>query len=1311
MPATTALWIIRGLALAYSIWRAHSDRPEAPKGPSYARDPIRNPRRNDLPVPLVYGENLVIGNIIQQNLHLEDEGTEDERVTGVDYILGLAEGKVKSVQNVMAGEAPVTYLPGTTYKAQASGFGYQFGGSDDRVNFRVREEDVGGWIEIEIDETGGAWPELRDGKTKIDFWGHAVYVNGEMRNTPGLVSENIPITEHDVGWWSIVSFLRTFGKAHTIRATIYRPVEELDEGQVRFGKREQLPYDIPWDTQNYPFTASILLELGPGELTVFQNPLITAIVEGRFVKVWDGSEWVEEYTKNPAWIVLDLLTDKRAGAGKDLGSIDVDSFVDAANYCDELIDAGGSNLPGEQEKRFEFDGILDTQMNARDSIKSVLSTFRANIIQRKGKIALHINKVENETIQTFDTNNIIEGTLKRSKLGYRQKPNKITIEYLDPQNNYEPTQVSAENHFDVLNSGQIREEVISLYGIKRRSQAKRTAYYFLYEIWLTDTFCEWEAGIDSVHCEVGDVIEITHPEPGWVEKKIRILDIKELPNDNIKLVGQEYSPNVYTDEDVEFEYPRGSTLPNPNELPSSVEGLALEEVFKYLRDGTVIPLIRATWTNPTDNPYWSEARVFLSKDNGENWEFIRAISSEIIDIEVGEIGDYLVRVVSETTMGKREDFETAPTESITITGDPGPPPDPSFTFAGFDRLIYWQLALITHPHFQFFEVRTDTNFGVESSHLIYQGPHSSHTERPPLGDYPSDTRQYTLYAKSCNKSGVYSEGTAQITVSNLVPSPIPPPTVFVGFNSIRLDFEPIHETEGHEDVDNYNLYVTPVNELNEPTGDTETISLGRTSGYTILSEPGERYSLQVAAEDVAGEGEKSPIAYGETQPLKAIDIPEGIIDGDHLSEALSGEIDSIYEQAFTTLPGEIEELSGQIGEAGIKTFQQDTEPTEAEEGDLWIDTSLDIEGNPRNALHRYDGTEWVVVRDTGIAIAFGMISELEGETEDSVSYVASLTTLEVTPEGIDATVSEVYPQGTGQASSISVLSGQITLESGRIDEVEGDLGTLEGEVEDSVSYVQSLAVLQITPEDISSTVGVVYPDGTGQISRVEQNAQSITSIVESIGEDEADFISKVQQLANNFTVKIQTYQEGVIKAATGFQLSIDEEDVSAFTIHADHFKVFLPAIGIEKAAFGVGYVDGVATVGVAGDMILDGTITAKAIEANFFQAYYAEIGAAFIQSAHIVELSADKISAGEISASLTSTQTFSLKDSGGLTRAGLTAVTAGDGGVRIWSGSTYSNRNTAPFRVTQGGALYAEDVFVKGAIEAEEFILPIRSPL
>lgn len=51
---------------------------------------------------------------------------------------------------------------------------------------------------------------------------------------------------------------------------------------------------------------------------------------------------------------------------------------------------------------------------------------------------------------------------------------------------------------------------------------------------------------------------------------------------------------------------------------------------------------------------------------------------------------------------------------------------------------------------------------------------------------------------------------------------------------------------------------------------------------------------------------------------------------------------------------------------------------------------------------------------------------------------------------------------------------------------------------------------------------------------------------------------------------------------------------------------------------------------------------------------------------------------------------------GGTVAAGMTGNTSGDTAVRFWAGKTFANRNTAPFRVTQAGAVNASNIAITG---------------
>ena len=93
---------------------------------------------------------------------------------------------------------------------------------------------------------------------------------------------------------------------------------------------------------SYPSTAIASVRIAANEQVNNQQPNVTLLVEGRRVQTWDGSallgeapSLVTEWTRNPAWIAADLLTNDRYGLGGDITTADIDwpSFREWADYC------------------------------------------------------------------------------------------------------------------------------------------------------------------------------------------------------------------------------------------------------------------------------------------------------------------------------------------------------------------------------------------------------------------------------------------------------------------------------------------------------------------------------------------------------------------------------------------------------------------------------------------------------------------------------------------------------------------------------------------------------------------------------------------------------------------------------------------------------------------------------------------------------------------------------------------------------------------------------------------------------------------
>lgn len=116
--------------------------------------------------------------------------------------------------------------------------------------------------------------------------------------------------------------------------------------------------------------------------------------------------------------------------------------------------------------------------------------------------------------------------------------------------------------------------------------------------------------------------------------------------------------------------------------------------------------------------------------------------------------------------------------------------------------------------------------------------------------------------------------------------------------------------------------------------------------------------------------------------------------------------------------------------------------------------------------------------------------------------------------------------------------------------------------------------------------------------------------------------SQIQQLEDRITLKVQRNDAGKL-IITG--LGIDDEEVAVL---ANRFRLFTSATGDEEgqAVFVVDTVN--KKVYLVGDIIADGTITARMLNVDELKTAIASINEAFIDSAAIIRLDASKIYIG-----------------------------------------------------------------------------------
>lgn len=131
-------------------------------------------------------------------------------------------------------------------------------------------------------------------------------------------------------------------------------------------------------------------------------PNISALVKGR--KVYDPRSETEAWSDNAALCILDyLLAD--FGLGASINEIDVNSFIAAANTCDEEV----ATLTG-TEKRYTCNGVVDLGDSPRAILEGMLSSCAGFLVHTGGKWRLHVGAYA-PPVKTLDDSFLRDGVV------------------------------------------------------------------------------------------------------------------------------------------------------------------------------------------------------------------------------------------------------------------------------------------------------------------------------------------------------------------------------------------------------------------------------------------------------------------------------------------------------------------------------------------------------------------------------------------------------------------------------------------------------------------------------------------------------------------------------------------------------------------------------------------------------------------------------------------------------------------------------------------------------------------------------------
>jgi hypothetical protein len=395
----------------------------------------------------------------------------------------------------------------------------------------------------------------------------------------------------------------------------------------------QSPQKIEWkylreysddQAQIYPYTALLHVDADAASAS---GPIgnITSRIQGKKVWTYSGGAWAYSYSTNPAWCCLDLLLNERYGGGSrrrlTLANIDLDSFEDWADYCDERItDPTGGTMP-----RWEIGLVIDKERTLWEWATTIAAAGRAKLIWTGNKLRAKAEKevTDSDIKQVFSAGNIVAGSFSLQYIGKESLPDAIDLKFWDADLDFAENIATADEPSLKSDDGSSIKETLDFKGCTSYHRAKRQARFLLNTILYEDFVCEWEAFIDAVACEPGDVVVVSNDCIDWEAVGGRLKE--NAPGAN----------SIKLDRDITVDASRTYKISVRSEYSSDDyhQSRTVDETDTTITAGNTVDITPAWTTVPQAGDVYSFMPIVETQDvaEGAGAKLVRIVSMDVTD--------------------------------------------------------------------------------------------------------------------------------------------------------------------------------------------------------------------------------------------------------------------------------------------------------------------------------------------------------------------------------------------------------------------------------------------------------------------------------------------------------------------------------------------------------------------------------------------------------------------------------------------------------------------------------------------------------
>ena len=514
-------------------------------------------------------------------------------------------------------------------------------------------------------------------------------------------------------------------------------------------------------------------------------PKVQAKIKGKKVVSYNSSLVAQSsaFKTNPAWCLLDYLTNERYGKGIAISEIDLQSFYDASVVCETQVTpySGASDI-----NIFDTNTVLDTSQKIIDNVRELLKGCRGYLPYTGGKYKLIIETTGSASI-TLTEDDIIGG-YNLSIPTKNERYNRVIVGFVNPDRNYQVDEVqfppiddsglaSADQHatMKTADGGFLLEGRFTFKTLTSPYQAEEMAEVILRRSREAITL-GLNVSFDAYDLAIGDIVNITHSSLGFSAKAFRVMGITFNEDFTIGLSLVEYQASHYTwANKTEVSSTPTTNLPNPFTIQPPASVTLSDQLIEY-NDGTVIVALDVSiGASPDSFIDFYQVEYKLSTDS----DFIIYAQGSGLNHRVLNVIDqstYDVRVKAVNTLGVSSTYVSA---QRTIVGAIAPPSDVtglSCNILGQEAHLSWEQ--ISDLDLAFYNLRfseeTDGTADWQNSVALVEK-----VSRPATSiSVPARTGTYLI--KAVDKLGNFSSNATAI-ISNV--------TSALNFNAVATQSE------------------------------------------------------------------------------------------------------------------------------------------------------------------------------------------------------------------------------------------------------------------------------------------------------------------------------------------------------------------------------------------------------------------------------------------------------------------------------------------------------------------------------------------